>query len=165
MGLEYNPWCIFRWMQTHGSNSTEMRLKDKSKKKISVHTGQEREKSQMTFLVRRSDQVETSGLAGLPAALQRPAYAVASDEPSRGRWLAEWGKVGEAKSPHCFRPQHRSEERGWIPAHLGSSSVGGRASVSEKLFRDRALGPTWASYQQVCLGQVIELRIAIPWSI
>ena len=103
---------------------------------------EEREKSQMTFLVRRSDQVETSGLAGLPAALQRPAYAVASDEPSRGRWLAEWGKVGEAKSPHCFRPQHRSEERGWIPAHLGSSSVGGRASVSEKLFRDRALGPT-----------------------
>ena len=103
---------------------------------------EEREKSQMTFLVRRSDQVETSGLAGLPAALQRPAYAVASDEPSRGRWLAEWGKVGEAKSPHCLRPQHRSEERGWIPAHLGSSSVGGRASVSEKLFRDRALGPT-----------------------
>ena len=45
----------------------------------------EREKSQMALLVRRSDQVETSGLAGLLSALRRPVYAMASDEPSRGR--------------------------------------------------------------------------------
>ena len=68
---------------------------------------------------------------------------MASDEPSWGQIAGEWRKAWETKSPHCFRPQDRSEESGVDPSpHLGSSSVGGRGSISEKLFRDRDLGPT-----------------------
>ena len=87
----------------------------------------EREKSQMTFLVRRSDQVETSGLTGLPSAFQRPVYAMVSDEPSwgAGSWLS-----GEKCGRLSLSTQVNIE--GWIPALTLDPSMLGAGAVYQK---------------------------------
>ena len=62
--------------------------------------------------------------------------------PGADSWLSG-GKCGRPSLPAVLGLSTEVKSRGWIPAlTLDPAVLGGRGSISEKLFRDRALGPT-----------------------